>query len=101
MISIKYAHLSNAASHNSTNSGKLTREILAARVMGALRELFTSDNSNLLLPFDLVEQTVPVATACRYGVSWTGKSLRTWQTWIVKTYEKQTESSTDVFVIVG
>ena len=86
-------HISqNAVSHISNNE-KLARKILAARVMmGALRELFTSDNSNLLFPFDLFEQTVSVATTCRYGVSWTGKGLRTWQTWIVKTCAKQTKS---------
>lgn len=64
---------------------KLTRKMLAARVMGtSITVIFTSDYSSLLFPFKLFKQTIPAPRACRYGVSWTGNSWRTWNTWAVK-----------------
>ena len=66
--------------------------MLAARLRGTLWKLFTStDNSNLFFPLNLVEQTLSASSSCRYGISWTGRRLRTWcSTRVLKSCKTQT-----------
>lgn len=66
--------------------------MLAARLRGTLWKLFTStDNSNLFFPLNLVEQTLSASSSCRYGISWTGRRLKTWcSTRVLKSCKTQT-----------